>query len=164
MPVWVVLWSGVTEVGQVEFQQRYVPKKWVPGFLTTWIPSMTRFFPLMDVFLPWLHGEYSKMTTDLPPRSPDLNPSENLWRKLYPAAHSFIINTRSCRVINATLDRNKCCDIAYTLLKTMRAVIKDKGGPTKISRAWCLLQCSIFQQSKYMYKLYVNANVIIIVN
>lgn len=30
---------------------------------------------------------------------------------------------------------DKCCDIAYTLLKTMRAVIKDKGGPTKISRA-----------------------------
>ena len=50
-----------------------------------------------------------------PPQGPDFNPIESLWDVLENTegmVHSPVINTKSWPKINATLDGNKCCDIA----------------------------------------------------
>ena len=48
---------------------------------------------------------------NLAPQSPDFNPIESLW-DVKEWLDSPVINTKSQPKMNATLDGNKCCDIA----------------------------------------------------
>ena len=59
-----------------------------------------------------------------PPQSPDFTPLKYFGLKE---------NTEGMvrPKINATLDGNKCCDIAETIPQQMSSVIKAKGGLTK---------------------------------
>ena len=153
----VVLWSGVASVGQVKSAE----------FLNVLndqvLPSFNFFFPddscifqdnnakihralVVEEWSMRTHKCQGSMRSHFHTwidhhKSPDLTPIKVLgmcWKRLKEWFASPVISTKSWPKMNATLDRNKCCDIScdmwHKVVKTMPQqmhVIKAKGGPTK---------------------------------